>query len=545
MNEGAAEWPPSPWRLLRAIVATWKRKLADDPCCEAKQVEELLCALLPCPSFALPAATTGHIRHYMPLGKKGPRSRPSVDKTTLIFDAFVALERQSEVFVVWSDAVLSPEQRETLGRLLGALGFLGRAESWCIARLVEPDEEAAVQKRINSRPADERGVGPGQEALRVLCPDPETALDNEHTPKHTCKQGKGKTKQTIITPLLDPDWHLAQETLDLHAAGWSGVPGARWVAYLRPTACFAPAARHRNVEAGESRPLTACRFLLDSAVLPPVQETLPLAELARRLLMGIYKRQQIDRIYGGRLPEGEPLPRSPTLSGKSPDGSPLQGHGHAYYLPTDEDGDGRLDHLTVFARSGFGPTEQRALDALLRLPRKEGAAPLRVVLSALGQAEELGSPPLARSREWVSATPFLVTRHAKRRGRKRDAPELLASPFLFVQQVLREELARWIERQGLRFAADQVRIEPLCTEHGAFLLDPKARSSWATGPALRPIQFKRYRSKRSDDGGRRPAGAFRVVFPEPVRGPLCLGHSGHFGLGLFLPATTSPEGHHP
>jgi CRISPR-associated protein Csb2 len=23
VNEGATEWPPSPWRILRALVATW------------------------------------------------------------------------------------------------------------------------------------------------------------------------------------------------------------------------------------------------------------------------------------------------------------------------------------------------------------------------------------------------------------------------------------------------------------------------------------------------------------------------------------------
>jgi CRISPR-associated protein Csb2 len=53
---------------------------------------------------------------------------------------------------------------------------------------------------------------------------------------------------------------------------------------------------------------------------------------------------------------------------------------------------------------------------------------------------------------------------------------------------------------------------------------------------LRRIQFKRSRSKRSDDGGRRAWGAFRIVFDKPVRGPICLGHSCHSGLGLFLPA---------
>lgn len=31
VNEGAVEWPPSPWRLLRSLVAVWKRTLPDAP----------------------------------------------------------------------------------------------------------------------------------------------------------------------------------------------------------------------------------------------------------------------------------------------------------------------------------------------------------------------------------------------------------------------------------------------------------------------------------------------------------------------------------
>ena len=29
VNEGVPEWPPSPWRLLRALVAVWKRTCPD------------------------------------------------------------------------------------------------------------------------------------------------------------------------------------------------------------------------------------------------------------------------------------------------------------------------------------------------------------------------------------------------------------------------------------------------------------------------------------------------------------------------------------
>lgn len=59
-----------------------------------------------------------------------------------------------------------------------------------------------------------------------------------------------------------------------------------------------------------------------------------------------------------------------------------------------------------------------------------------------------------------------------------------------------------------------------------------------TADRWRPIQFKRFRRKHGDDGGRRAAGAFRIFFPELVQGPICLGHSCHFGLGLFVPDLT-------
>ena len=76
-----------------------------------------------------------------------------------------------------------------------------------------------------------------------------------------------------------------------------------------------------------------------------------------------------------------------------------------------------------------------------------------------------------------------------------------------------------------------VRIELLLDEAGNFRLCRSARN-----PGWRPIQFRRFRQKLNDDGGRRPAGAFRLTFEAPINGPIALGHSCHFGLGLFVPA---------
>src|SRR5438552_10974398 len=77
VNEGVPEWPPSPWRLLRALVATWKRKC--DHLTE-QQVRRVLAPLLEPPCFHLPPGRAAHTRHYMPWEKKGPQDR------TLVFD---------------------------------------------------------------------------------------------------------------------------------------------------------------------------------------------------------------------------------------------------------------------------------------------------------------------------------------------------------------------------------------------------------------------------------------------------------------------------
>src|SRR5581483_9903448 len=165
VNEGAPEWPPSPWRLLRALVATWKRKL--DHRMSQPQVESLLQALASPPEFVLPAASTGHARHYMPWFKKGP------DDKTLIFDAFVCLPHDAQVLVLWPHAVLEAPQREQLTVLLSHLNFFGRAEAWCTAGLLNDAEAAKAVQSVNCRPINGSPVPPDQEIVRVLCLDPE------------------------------------------------------------------------------------------------------------------------------------------------------------------------------------------------------------------------------------------------------------------------------------------------------------------------------------------------------------------------------------
>src|SRR5580693_3406900 len=96
VNEGAVEWPPSPWRILRALIATWHLKARRDE----EIVEPVIHALADSltrqvPVFHLPRATTAHTRHYMPYneGKN--------EKTTKVFDTFIQVAEKEAVFVVW------------------------------------------------------------------------------------------------------------------------------------------------------------------------------------------------------------------------------------------------------------------------------------------------------------------------------------------------------------------------------------------------------------------------------------------------------------
>jgi CRISPR-associated protein Csb2 len=519
VNEGAVEWPPSPWRVLRALVASWKRTLPDLAETEVRPVLETL-ATDP-PEFVLPPASTGHTRHYMPWFKKGPNDR------TLVFDTFVVVPRDAPLIIRWPDASLDESRRHVLARIVAHLNTLGRSESWCEAVLLDDEETARIEQNCTdssplvSTPLKDDALPSGTEIVRVLCPDSESAFADDCVinakKKSTSRKPNREATEERFT-IHEPAWNLCTETLQLHRERWSDPPGSRWVPYARPRDCFKINPRPRPRQTGERRNVHVFRYALDSTVLPLVTETLPVAEAARRAFMS----------WHGRLTEKNGIRgRSDVLSGKDEHGNPLTDHRHAYYLPTDEDGDGRLDHLTVSSVGGFGPDERRAFDCLreLRTNRvSEERHPLRVLLLGMGAFDEQHSGPLQVEEIWVSATPYIATRYAKTRGRNRidmASPEARAA---FLCDDIRRQLSSVVPDFAVS-GAPEVLIEPLWDKNYVF----KVAARWST------IQFKRFRRKAGDDGGRHLSGAFQLTFSRPVRGPIALGWSNHFGMGLFVP----------
>jgi len=467
VNEGLPEWPPSSWRILRALVATWKRTLPSLP--EAA-VRTLIARLAQGPpSFFLPPATLAHSRHFM----------PAPLKKTLVFDAFVVLNGADEVVAVWPEAQASHDELALLERLLRNLPYLGRAESVCEARLVQTAPD------VNCFPLDEgRGVPDTHEAVRVLVP--KAAI-----PTHELVQ-----TLTIETGVLRGQ----RRTLD--------PPGSQWVTYLRPRECFAGVPLRRATTAGRRRRAsTVARYVIHGAPRPLVTRSLEVGELARRSLMAWY-----GRINGGA--------NSEILSGRSQSGALLKGHRHAFYLPTDEDRDGRLDHLTVVAAGGFGAGELAALGSLRQLNPGRGKPQLALLFLGVASKEDSGAHGvIGPARAWRSATPFVLNRHPKTRsggepklrkdGTWIDGPE---------EQVRRE----WELRRQLDPSLPQLVKVEIC------------RGARVSGRQVRWLEFERWRRRGGGKGIAFGTG-FRLEFSGEVVGPVALGYGCHFGLGLFLP----------
>ncbi|MGC9326747.1 MAG: type I-G CRISPR-associated protein Csb2 [Candidatus Hinthialibacter sp.] len=489
VNEGIPEWPPSPWRIIRCIIFTWKMKY---PSADESQIRSLLESFIHPPNFYLPPAASGHTRHYMPWYKKGPNDK------TLVFDAFVSLDKASEAAVLWPDAALDESQREILSKLLENVGYLGRAESWCEARLLSEADAAEYAAKINCFPLNGSPPNGEFDIVRMLLPDPAAAFSNEHT-KNRC----------------DPAWHLCMETALLHEERWSDPPGSKWTPYLRRKDCFQPDSKRAVRSTRRERNMQAARYVLDSTVLPLVTETITLAEQTRRTLMGIYGRMfpQEDGTKG----------RSDIFSGKTADKRPLEGHCHAYYLPTDEDQDGRLDHLTVFTPQGFGRREIQALDKFRSLKREENLPELKLLLVGLGRVDDfqnLNVPIFQKQRIWRSITPFVLSRHPKK---KKSGKLRLRENGLQIDGPEDQMLLEWKRRQELDPSLPD--IKSLDVLEGLEL--KKYRS-------LRWIEFRRWRSRKPAPPVSLGFG-FQITFSEPVAGPIVLGYGCHFGLGLFAP----------
>jgi CRISPR-associated protein Csb2 len=368
VNDASVEWPPSPWRLLRALYGVSRTNTR----LHAQQdaIDRALCAIAqaPPPQFTLPPSTAAHTRHYFPSCNHSPTKPGETDR---VLDAFRALDRTAEM-QVWWETTLDEDARAALERTVVALSYIGRSESACSARMLDTTETPAGFDAIPAERLDSVAIEDGK-LLELLSVD---GVDDPLSVINT------SVSELRATRMLQP-------------------PGTRFVTYIVREKS-APASR------GDRSPRecpSIARFRITGAGRPSIQEAVAIGTALRDALQGRYGRRN-DRAS------------SPVFSGRNGNLPRSDQHVHAHYLATPGRHDRRrVEHLTVWAPEGFNAREIETLATLSWMRHWSFEGTFQLALTALGNCKTLDLPDmLGPATRWRSLTPFGLTRHLKRRG---------------------------------------------------------------------------------------------------------------------------------
>ena len=501
VNEGAIEWPLSPWRIIRALIATWHLK-ARPPEIADETMRSLVTALSVPPAFRLPKrVAVSHTRHFMPLNNGR--------ETTKVFDTFIQLPEDGAILVAW-DAALPPAELDALRILANRIGYFGRAESLVEMRVL--DGITAIE--ANATPLAEGTSLPQKtELVRLLAPMLPPAYDewrsdflakNPTLTKSKRKSAK-KADEDADSPVpKDLFAALHADTGDLQAAGWNLPPGAAFVNYTRPENAFAPAPRPRTSRKGPL--LTVARYAITSTVAPSISQAISIGDRVHDALC-----KWSDQGKG----------HASVFTGLDANGKPLAAqHQHAHIFCEANGPRDAVTHVTVWAEMGF---DEEACLALRRLNKVwgHGGHDIRLVLQGIGQRGDFADCALVRpAKIWRSATPFVSTRHAKT---FRDGRPKIDSDNGWQDGSAAHDLLRLLALHG--HGAD-AKIQQINERDRPYQFGERS---------LRSLQFQTGRKDGAGCRGHDSGAAFTITFPDKRPGPFALGYGAHFGLGLFVP----------
>lgn len=476
-----AEWPPSPWRLLRAIAAAWFRQNVGQPA--SSELLELLESLgRELPVIQLPKVSFSKTVHYHP--------NPGVPSGKVRHENhFVATG--GDVLFQWSLKGIAADNRvaeaarikQILDGILGDISYFGRAESVCEvsasndAAAIDPSQCATIV--INDKKPGRR-IAP--DCRNVFCPNPD---DFQATDLWQIRNNANRD------PSLAPK-HLVQDLLDTPQP----LPdGAAWYSYKMPTGWPERfVIRHARPA---KRPTQSTKviahyleFSLQCRIPVPTKHIVSLASSFRAAAIKNFKR-------------GDSTRTSFALSGHDRPPDAEGEHLHAFYLPIPNEADTALERLRVWCRHGFTQREINAVMSVGQLYWANGRFPVRPIL--LQMTRELPEP---KSNRWRSLTPFVPPRHwyrkkiAEGRIREQDSPEL--------------QLSRSLNENGMTMPAEITRDD--------------SNGDWAVCKVHLP------KSSMGKDADHRIGLMMNIEFESPVALSFpAFGHSCHFGLGQFVP----------
>jgi CRISPR-associated protein Csb2 len=539
VNEGAVEWPPSPWRIMRALISAYYRSPAPP---EKNQVSRLLekLAAKP-PTYHVPMEMgSAHTQHYMPLRKQA---------TTRIYDTFYVFPggafsdaEENKVVLSWAQVQLEDAEQDILRSLCEGVSYLGRAESWAELSVIDEGVKNLPGRKEITLANSEQGGD-----IQVLCPLSAAEAKGfclamqTMMPPTTAKKSSKKANSSTISKLPQTLMDLLELDINtLYQQGWNGIPGARWVSYTEPQKTVDNSI-HRSQDR-QPYSVNMARYVLSCPVLPSISKAVSVGERFRRSLMSRTK--------------DEDNSVSPTFSGKNPDRDANQeesnfatGHKHAYYLPEVNRATGKIEQIVVFSAPGFDARDLTALGKLSKV-WGDGNFEIITVLMSLGQVADFAaarqqSSPIAQvigsSQRWQSLTPMVLPRHSKKRyipdtqflvdGVEDQALRLLsqlphlALPEMAIKREVLDHPGVSLRDRGLWLAAFDRDNNPI--------VRVRTIDEGVTQYRSGAFQKSRYHGegKKASDAGY----WLELEFAQPQSGPIAIGYAAHFGLGVFSP----------
>ena len=309
----------------------------------------------------------------------------------------------------------------------------------------------------------------------------------------------------VLVPLPQATLNQIQAVTDDPSVAKSTVPpGAQWLYARRPGK---PPVRLSPPRRRKAMPTRLVQFAISSRVSPTRKSVVVLTQR--------FRGRVVHEFLGGdwRRASRSQREAASLLMGKDADGRPLRDeHLHARFsILFDEDTD-RATRLLVWRAHPFNDDEKRAIlnaaerDLQITFSRAQRKYPWAVRLVPLDS--QVPAPRGFDTQEyirWETATPYVPPRHVyDRRGRIKpgESPE----------QQLRRELGR----QEYDTSTMTIKID-------------SGVSEW--------VKTHQSQRSRSDPTNVEKRGYHAsLTFDTPVLGPIALGHSLHFGLGLFVPA---------
>jgi CRISPR-associated protein Csb2 len=535
VNEGAVEWPPSPWRIMRSMISSYYRSPQPPAKILVSKLLEKLAAEHP--TYYVPTAVgAAHTQHYMPL-RKGA--------TTKIYDTFFtfpggALSPQSKVIVSWPQVQMDDAEKQLLQQLCAGVSYLGRAESWAELLVIEELDSIDLQQMKKITVSDPDQIG----NLQVLCPlSAAQAVGfcaDLQTMQMAQKSGKGnkKSKNSPIskTPQTIMDL-LELDITDLYQQGWNGIPGAEWVSYAEEKTGVATEKFRRQDEQSRSQPqANFARYVLSCPVLPPLTKAISVGERFRQSLMSRTKENNVPSATFSGKPSVENIEDNFAI-----------GHEHAYYLPEINLETGKIEQVVVFSAKGFEAKDYSALGGLAKLWERNGLE-IRTVLVSLGEVKNFALdftdamvvenseksllvPIIGKSRFWRSLTPMVLPRHSRNR--------YIANTSFLVEGLEDQALRLLGQLPHLGLSPFGAKLEmagrwlAALDENGELIVQVRSIEQGVNSTRSGAFQRTRYQG----DGKRSSSQGYwlQLEFGAAQLGPISIGYAAHFGLGVFCP----------